>query len=41
MWYWKRMTKLSWTDGLKKNEVLQRIKEGRNILYTIKERKVN
>jgi len=34
------MEKTSWKDRVK-NEVLQRIKEERHILYTIKRRKAN
>ena len=31
---------ISWTDRVR-NEVLQRVKEGRNILHTVKRRKAN
>jgi replicative superfamily II helicase len=34
------MEKVSWTEGVKNEEVLHRIKEERNILHTIK-RKAN
>jgi hypothetical protein len=34
------MEKISWTDRVKNEEVLQRVKEERNILQTIKIRKV-
>jgi hypothetical protein len=40
MWCWRRMEKISWTDRVR-NEVLQRVKEERNILHTIKRRKAN
>ena len=30
-----------WNDGVKNEEVLQRVKEERNILYTIKRKKAN
>jgi hypothetical protein len=40
MWCWRRVRKISWTICVK-NEVLQRVKEGRNILHTIKRRKAN
>jgi hypothetical protein len=40
-WCWRRMEKISWTDCVRNYEVLQRIKEERNILRTIKLRKVN
>jgi hypothetical protein len=39
MWYWRRMEKISWTDRLG-NEVLQRVKQERNIVHTVK-RKAN
>jgi hypothetical protein len=35
------MEKISWTDHVRKEEVLQRVKEERNILHTIKRGKVN
>jgi len=38
MWCWRRMKKISWANHVR-NEVLQRIKEERNILQTIKGRK--
>ena len=37
---WRRMEKISWTDYVKK-EVLHKVKEERNILHTLKRRKVN
>jgi hypothetical protein len=40
MWWLRRMEKISWTDRVR-NEVLQRVKEERNILQTIKRRKAN
>jgi hypothetical protein len=40
MWCWRRMEKISWTDRVI-NEVLHRVKKERNILHTIKRRKVN
>jgi len=40
MWCWSRMKDISWTDHVR-NEVLQRIKEERNILRIIKGRKAN
>jgi hypothetical protein len=33
------MEKISWTDCVRNEEVLRRVKEGRNILQTIKRRK--
>jgi hypothetical protein len=41
MWCWRRMEKISWTDRVTNEEVLQRVKEERNILHTIKRRKGN
>jgi hypothetical protein len=38
---WRRMEKISWTDRVRNEEVLHRVKEERNILHTIKRRKVN
>jgi hypothetical protein len=41
MWRWRRMEKISWTDRVRNEEVLHRVKEERNILHTIKRRKAN
>jgi hypothetical protein len=38
---WRRMEKISWTDRVRNEEVLHRVKEERNILLTIKRRKAN
>jgi hypothetical protein len=38
VWCWRRMEKISWTDGVR-NEVVHRIKEDRYILHKIKRRK--
>jgi replicative superfamily II helicase len=35
-WCWRRMEKISWTDRVRNEEVLHRVKEERNILHTIK-----
>jgi len=35
------MEKISWTDHLRNEEVLLRVKEHRNILYEISKRKAN
>jgi hypothetical protein len=40
VWCWRRMQKMSWTDRVRNEEVLHRLKE-RNILHTIKRRKAN
>jgi hypothetical protein len=41
MWCWIRMEMTSWTDRTRSEEVLQRVKEERNILHTTKRRKTN
>jgi hypothetical protein len=41
MWYWRRMEKISWTDRVRNEDVLHRVKEERNIVQTIKRRKDN
>jgi hypothetical protein len=41
MWYWRRMEKIIWTDNVRNEEVLLRVKEQRNILYEISNRKAN
>jgi len=41
MWYWRMMEKISWSDHMRYEEVLHRDKEERNILHTVKRRKVN
>ena len=40
MWYWRRM-EISWTDHARKEEVLLRVKEQRNILHEIGKRKAD
>jgi len=35
VWCWRKMEKINWTDRVR-NEVLQRVKEERNNLHTIK-----
>jgi hypothetical protein len=40
MWCWRRMEKITWTDRVR-NEVLQRVKEERNILLTVNRRDAN
>jgi hypothetical protein len=39
MWFWRKMKKISWTDRVRNKDVLQKVKEGRNILHTINRRK--
>ena len=41
MWCWRRMEKISWTDHVRNEEVLLRVKENRNILHEISKRKAN
>ena len=41
MWCWRRMEKISWTDHVRNEEVLLRIKEKRNILHEIGKQKAN
>ena len=41
MWCWRRMEKISWTDHVRKQEILLRVKEQRNILHEIPKRKAN
>ena len=38
---WRRMGKVSWTDHVKNEDVLLRVKEQRNILHEIRKRKAN
>jgi hypothetical protein len=33
MWCWRRIEKISWTDHVRKEDVLLRVKEQRNILH--------
>jgi hypothetical protein len=40
MWWWRRM-EISWTNRVRNEEVLYRVKEERNIVHTIKRRKAN
>jgi hypothetical protein len=36
IWCWRRMEKIIWTDRVRNEEVLHRVKEERNILHKIK-----
>jgi hypothetical protein len=38
---WRRVDKISWTDRVRNEEVLHRVKEVRNIIHTVKRRKAN
>jgi len=40
-WFWRRMEKISWTDYVRNEEVLLRVKEQRKILHEIRKRKAN
>jgi hypothetical protein len=40
MWCWRRMEKIVWTDCVI-NKVFHRVKEERNILFTVRRRKAN
>jgi len=41
MWCWRRMEKIRWSDRVKNEEVLLRVKEQRNILHEISKRKTD
>jgi len=41
MWCWRRMEKISWTDHVRNEDALLRVKEQRNILHEIRKRKAN
>ena len=41
MWCWRRMENISWTDHVRNEEVLLRVKEQRNILHEIRKRMGN
>ena len=41
MWCCRRMEKISWTDRVRNEEVLNEVKEERNILHTLQMRKAN
>jgi hypothetical protein len=41
MWSWRRMEKNSWTEHVRNEEVLLRVKEQRNILQEISKQKAN
>jgi len=40
MWCWRRMEKIIWTNHVINEEVLHTVKEERNILHTIKRRRL-
>jgi hypothetical protein len=41
MWCWRRMEKISFTDHVRNEDVLLKVKEQRNILHEIRKRKAN
>jgi hypothetical protein len=41
MWCWRMMEKISWTDHVRNEEVLLRVKRQRNILHDINKWKAN
>ena len=41
MWCWRRTEKISWTDHVRNEDVLLRVKEQSNILHEIRKRKAN
>jgi len=41
LWCWRRMEKISWTDNVRNEDVLLRVKKQRNILHEINKRKAN
>jgi hypothetical protein len=41
MWCWRKIEKISWTDHVRNEDVLLRVKKHRNILHEIRKRKAN
>jgi hypothetical protein len=41
VWWWRRMEKISWTDHVRNEVVLLRVKEQRNILHEISKSNAN
>ena len=41
MWCWRMMEKISWTDHVRNEDVLLRVKEQRDIVHEIRKRKAN
>jgi hypothetical protein len=39
-WCWRRMENISWTDRVRNEEVLEKVKGERNILHAVNRRKV-
>jgi hypothetical protein len=38
MWCWRKMEKIGWSDCVRNEEVLERVKEKRNILQTVRKK---
>jgi hypothetical protein len=41
MWCWRKMEKIIWTDRVRNEKVLHRVKAERDIVHTVKIRKAN
>jgi hypothetical protein len=41
MWCWRMMEKITWTDHVRNEEVLHKVKEERNIPHTVKRGRIN
>jgi hypothetical protein len=41
MWCWRMMEKISWTDRVRNEEMLHKVKEERNILHRVERGKIN
>jgi hypothetical protein len=41
IWYWIRLEKINWTDHVKNEEILLRVKEQGNVLHEISKQKAN
>jgi hypothetical protein len=41
MWCWRRMEKISWTNHVRNEDVLLRVKEQRKVVHEIRKRKGN
>jgi hypothetical protein len=41
MWFWRRVEKINWTDRVRNEKVLLRVKEQRDILHEIRKLNAN
>jgi len=41
IWFWRKIEKISWTEHVRNEDVLLRVKEQRDILHEISKRKAN